>query len=117
MLARHVRKASGVYAARHAAVLAALASAEGLEVVPSSAGLHVCARLPEAAVGTGRRVVVAARRDGVAIEALGAYYLTEQASASAVEGLVVGYGAVAVGRLDEGLGRLLRVLRRETTVS
>lgn len=117
MLARHVRKASAVYAARHAAVLAALGSVDGLEVVPSSAGLHGCVRLPQASAGSGRRVVVAARRDGVAVEALGGYYLTEQASASAVEGVVVGYGAVADARLDEGLRRLVRVLRRETAVS
>ena len=34
----------------------------GLELVPSSAGLHVCARLPAARPGDGRRVVAAARR-------------------------------------------------------
>jgi GntR family transcriptional regulator/MocR family aminotransferase len=120
MLARHVRKASGVYAKRQAAVLAALATVELVSVVPSSAGLHVCAQLPAAGRGTGRRVVASARRLGVAVEALDAYYRTEQGSGSpttAVEGLAVGYGAVADDRLAEGLRRLVRVLRRETTVS
>jgi GntR family transcriptional regulator/MocR family aminotransferase len=115
MLARHVRRASTVYAARHAAVLAGLATVDGLAMVPSTAGLHVCARLPGARVGTGRRVAAAARRDGVVIEALAAYDVAEQASTS--EGVVVGYGAVADGRLDEGMRRLVRALRRETAVS
>ncbi|MEP6648293.1 MAG: PLP-dependent aminotransferase family protein [Lapillicoccus sp.] len=123
MLARHVRKASGVYATRHAAVLAALEPVPGLHVVPSSAGLHVCARLPTARTGDGRRVVSAARRVGVAVESLTDYYWDGQGSASTtstpsgVEGVAVGYGAVADDRLTEGLRRLVRVLRRETTVS
>ena len=121
MLARHVRKASGVYAARHAAVLAALEPVPGLRLVPSSAGLHVCARMPGARPGDGRRVVVAARRVGVTVESLDGYYLGAQGSTSdgtaAREGVVVGYGAVADERLDEGLRRLVRVLRRETAVS
>ncbi len=121
MLARHVRKAANVYAARHAAVLAALAMVPGVHVVPSSAGLHLCARLPGAGPGEGRRVVTAARRLGVAVESLDGYYLGRQGSTSAAaasrEGVVVGYGAVADDRLDEGLRRLVRVLRRETAVS
>jgi GntR family transcriptional regulator/MocR family aminotransferase len=121
MLARHVRKASNVYAGRHAAVLAALGTVPGVYVVRSSAGLHVCARLPGARPGEGRRVVSAARRLGVAVESLDGYYLGAQASTSGAtasrEGVVVGYGAVADDRLDEGLRRLVRVLLRETTVS
>ena len=53
MLARHVRKASNAYARRHVAVLAALEPVPGLRVVPSSAGLHLCARLPGAGPATG----------------------------------------------------------------
>jgi GntR family transcriptional regulator/MocR family aminotransferase len=129
MLARHVRKASSVYAARHAAVVAALGPLPGVDLVPSSAGLHVCARLPEARAGTARRVVAGARRVGVAVEPLADYYREGQDSASAaagsiegsagrsVEGVAVGYGAVADDRLEEGLRRLVRVLRRETAVS
>ena len=121
MLARHVRKASNVYSARHAAVLAVLATVRGVHLIPSSAGLHMCARLPGAASGEGRRVVTAARRLGVAVESLDGYYLGKQGSTSAAtasrEGVVVGYGAVADDRLDEGLRRLVRAFRRETTVS
>ena len=120
-LARHVRKASGVYRERHAAWSPPSSRAPGLELVPSAAGLHVCARLPGGRPGEGRRVVSAARRVGVAVESLDGYCLGAHASASddttAREGVVVGYGAVADDRLAEGLRRLVRVLRRETTVS
>jgi GntR family transcriptional regulator/MocR family aminotransferase len=118
MLARHVRKASTVYARRHGAVLAALASVANLHVVPSSAGLHVCARLPGARDGDGRRVVSAAHRVDVAVESLAAYGLEAHGSTSgngtSCEGVVLGYGAVADDRLDEGLRRLVRVLRATT---
>jgi GntR family transcriptional regulator / MocR family aminotransferase len=118
MLARHVRKASSVYARRRTAVLAALEPVAGLSVVPSSAGLHVCVRMPGGPAGVAQRVVSAARRVGVAVESLNGYYLAGQVSGSTdVEGLAVGYGAVADDRVDEGLRRLVRVLRRETTVS
>ena len=118
MLARHVRKASTVYARRRAAVLAALKPVPGLHVVPSSAGLHVCVRMPGGRPGVAQRVVSAARRGGVAVESLDGYYLAGQGSASTdAEGLAVGYGAVADDRVNEGLRRLVRVLRRETTVS
>ena len=92
MLARHVRKASSVYAARHAAVLAALESVPGVQLVPSSAGLHVCARLPGARPGDGRRVVAAARRLGVAVESLDGYYLGQQGSTSAATAVEGGRG-------------------------
>ena len=60
----------------------------------------------------------AARRVGVAVETVNGDYLAGQGSAStAVEGLAVGYGAVADDRVDEGLRRLVRVVLRETTVS
>ena len=118
MLARHVRKASTVYARRRAAMLAALKPVPGLHAVPSSAGLHVCVRIPGGRPGLAQRVVSAARRSGVAVESLDGYYLAGQGSASAdAEGLAVGYGAIADDRVDEGLRRLVRVLRRETTVS
>jgi GntR family transcriptional regulator/MocR family aminotransferase len=121
MLARHVRKASSVYARRHAAVFTALEPVPGLQVVPSAAGLHVCVRLPTARPGSATRLVTAARRVGVAVEALAAYHRAGQGSGdpadSGAEGLVVGYGAVTDDRIEEGLRRLVRVLRRETTAS
>jgi GntR family transcriptional regulator/MocR family aminotransferase len=133
LLARHVRKASSVYATRHAAVVAALGSLPGVDLVPSSAGLHVCVRLPAAEAGTARRVAAAARRVGVAVEPLAGYYREAQGSPSTAsadgaaetvetaetsrEGVAVGYGAVTDDRIDEGLRRLVRVLRRETAVS
>lgn len=118
MLARHVRKASGVYARRHAAVLAALESVPSVEVFPSAAGLHVSGRFPDARPGQGRAVVKAARRVGVGVESLADSDRAGQTTgSSAVEGVAVGYGAVADDALDEGLRRLVRVLRRGTSVS
>ncbi|MEO7234563.1 MAG: PLP-dependent aminotransferase family protein [Lapillicoccus sp.] len=117
LLARHVRKAAGAYATRHGAVLGALGEVPGVRLVPSTAGLHVCAHLPGAPAGAGRRVVAAARRADVAVEALADYYRDPSAQGSAIEGLVVGYGAVGSGRVDEGLRRLVAVLRREANAS
>lgn len=117
--ARHVRRAAGVYAARHEAVVGALADLPGLQLVPSTAGLHVCVRFPRATTGAGLRVVAAARRQDVAVEALSGYVRgpSEQADgtgdAVGDEGLVVGYGGIPSDRVEEGLRRLGLVLRRE----
>ncbi|WP_430779898.1 PLP-dependent aminotransferase family protein [Actinoplanes sp. G11-F43] len=103
LFARHVRKAGRVYAARHARVAAALAAIPGLDVLESAAGLHVTALLPEPA----GRMVRAARRQGVVVEDLAAYAGEEQ---SAFSGLVVGFGAVADDRIEEGIGVLARLI-------
>ena len=78
MLARHVRKASGVYAARHPPSSPPSRRCPAT-AVPSSAGLHVFARLPAGRPGDGRRVVAAARRLGVAVESLEGYTSTRRA--------------------------------------
>nr|WP_220448201.1 PLP-dependent aminotransferase family protein [Nonomuraea diastatica] len=95
LLARHIRKATREYAARHALVAEALAADERLLPVPSTAGLHLCARL---APGVSVRPA-----PEVAVERLEAYcgYAPAQA------GLVLGYGAIAKDAIPEGL-RLLR---------
>ncbi|GAA3120936.1 aminotransferase class I/II-fold pyridoxal phosphate-dependent enzyme [Nonomuraea salmonea] len=45
LLSRHIRKATREYAARHAMIAEALGADERLLPVPSTAGLHLCARL------------------------------------------------------------------------
>jgi GntR family transcriptional regulator/MocR family aminotransferase len=70
--------------------------------VPSTAGLHLCARLrPDTGVDLGG-VRDRARRLGVAVETLDAYYAGPPQA-----GLVLGYGLISAERIGDGL-RLLR---------
>lgn len=100
-LARHVRKATRVYAERHEIVLATLHRdfASWLDVIPSAAGLHVCTRLrPGAAVDIAAVIEHAASADA-AVESL-ANYCGER---PAQNGLVIGYGGVPTERIEPGL--------------
>ncbi|MFK0247265.1 PLP-dependent aminotransferase family protein [Amycolatopsis azurea] len=101
LLARHVRKATREYSARRGRILAFLRDGlpEVLEVVPSSAGLHLCALVHPHATVTVDSVVPEAARAGVAVESLATYGGTR-------DGLVIGYGLVGSERIDEGLSRL-----------
>ncbi|MCU1417790.1 MAG: GntR family transcription regulator fused with aminotransferase, partial [Schumannella sp.] len=55
--AAHMRRARRTYRARHAALAEGLHSrADRLTLLPSSAGLHLCAEIPDAAPGTAGRV-------------------------------------------------------------
>ncbi|MFI6324726.1 PLP-dependent aminotransferase family protein [Nonomuraea sp. NPDC050556] len=95
LLARHVRKATKVYGARHAAIV------DGLEgLVPSAAGLHVCVMRDDVDHA-------ALRAAGVAVEPLESYY----AGPPDRKGLVLGYGRIPLERIREGL----RLLTRSTT--
>jgi len=108
-LARHVRRARREYASRHRRVVATLRRdfADWLDLVPSVAGLHVCARIKPGSTIEPAEVVRRARESGVAIQAL-AYFCAEPPPQS---GLVIGYGAVDPDKIDEGLCRLATVLR------
>jgi GntR family transcriptional regulator/MocR family aminotransferase len=102
LLSRHIRRMSREYAARHARVVAALGRDFGafLRPVPSAAGLHVAA-LARPGVDVVRAADRAAER-GVAIRTLSYFGEGEDAP----DGLVIGYGAIPVERVDEGLRRL-----------
>lgn len=101
LLARHVRKATREYSVRRDRILAFMRDElrDVLEVVPSSAGLHLCAPVAPHATVTVDGVIEAATRAGVAVESLASYGGTRG-------GLVIGYGLVGVDRIDEGLARL-----------
>ncbi len=111
--ARHVRRAARVYAARRERVVAAVQGplADLLELVPSSAGLHVCARLRSGDVALVGAVVDAARAEGIAVESLAAYCAEPPAQA----GFVLGYGAAPSATLDGALAAFEAVLRRGTS--
>ncbi|TWP53373.1 PLP-dependent aminotransferase family protein [Lentzea tibetensis] len=87
-LARHVRKATKVYAARHERVVAAVERLPWLRLVPSAAGLHVCALADSPVVS---------RDPAVVVEPLSRY--------RGGNGVVIGFGAVGLDRIDEGLSR------------
>ncbi|CAM3427309.1 PLP-dependent aminotransferase family protein [Kibdelosporangium persicum] len=103
LLARHVRKATREYAARHELISATLRREfDWLTVVPSSAGLHLCARTEFDPVG----VVARAREAGVGVQALADF-----CAGAPQHGIVLGYGGIQVPQIPDGL-RLLGAARR-----
>ncbi|HWE90006.1 MAG TPA: PLP-dependent aminotransferase family protein [Pseudonocardiaceae bacterium] len=113
LLARHIRKATREYAARHERITTTLRAdfADWLDVVPSTAGLHVCTRLARPAnVDLGEtvdlsEVVSRARESGVAVESLADY-----CDGPGQPGLVLGYGAIAEADIAAGLRRLRNLM-------
>jgi GntR family transcriptional regulator/MocR family aminotransferase len=105
LLARHIRKMRGEYQTRHEHIGRVLARdfAGLLELVPSAAGLHLSALLPEGA--DDRAVVRRAREAGVGLLALSQFFASAPRS-----GLVLGYGAIPRTRIEEGLARLRRAI-------
>ncbi|GAA2362532.1 PLP-dependent aminotransferase family protein [Streptomyces cuspidosporus] len=106
LLARHIRRMRQEYAARHELLTAALAGAyaDRVEVVPSSAGLHVTAYATGDLAEPARLAELAARAraSGVAL-----YTLPEVAMCGSVRpGLVFGYGAIAAPDIGPALRRL-----------
>jgi GntR family transcriptional regulator/MocR family aminotransferase len=108
LLARHIRRATREYAARHDRITAALARdfTDWLRVVPSAAGLHLCAH----ATGTSDdldRVLALAADAGVGVGALAG----SDGGAPARPGVVIGYGAVDPTLIDEGMAVLAASFR------
>jgi GntR family transcriptional regulator / MocR family aminotransferase len=105
-LSRHVRKMSHVYRARfiHLASLLADEFAGRLQVVPSVAGLHLCALTPDMSVDETVSVFERAAAGGVALNPL-SQYTADPARKAAQTGFVIGYGAIPIERIEEGLRR------------
>ncbi|HEX6054764.1 MAG TPA: PLP-dependent aminotransferase family protein, partial [Intrasporangium sp.] len=104
----HVRRASRVYGERRSQLLAELSRLDDvLEVVPSVAGLHVCAHFRDQTVDD-RSVVAEAARHGVRVEALTPRYFEQPP----VQGLVMGIGTIEVGAIQDAARRLSRALPR-----
>ncbi|GAA3622394.1 PLP-dependent aminotransferase family protein [Nonomuraea rosea] len=94
LLARHIRKATREYAARHALIAETLAGDDRLDLIPSTAGLHLCARL---CPGVSVRPM-----PGLAVERLEAYCGENPAQ----PGIVLGYGAITQEAIPGGLRQL-----------
>jgi GntR family transcriptional regulator/MocR family aminotransferase len=104
--ARHLRKMSATYRARHELLTNGLARdfADQLEVIRSAAGLHVTATARTASVELLNNVARRASDAGVEVQQLAAFALNPPAR----PGLVLGYGAIATSHIEEGLRRLRR---------
>jgi GntR family transcriptional regulator/MocR family aminotransferase len=102
--ARHVRRMNRIYHARHEKIVEILVRdfADLLEVIPSSAGLHISAF----ARGPDRDDIPATRQRAaeadVAVQDLGRMAHEPPGR----PGLLLGYGAIATSRIAEGLRRL-----------
>jgi GntR family transcriptional regulator/MocR family aminotransferase len=101
LLGRHVRNARREYEARRDRLLAAIARELGdrVEVVPTAAGLHLTAFLRDDL--DDHAVVSRARELDVALSPLSRFY-----AARPKRGLVIGFGAVAYAKIDEGVRRI-----------
>jgi GntR family transcriptional regulator/MocR family aminotransferase len=98
LLARHIRKTTREYAARHELIVASIEKDfSWLSLVPSAAGLHLCAR---STVDVGP-IVDRARLDGVGVQALADFCAGEPQ-----RGVVIGYGGIQLSEIPEGLRRL-----------
>jgi GntR family transcriptional regulator/MocR family aminotransferase len=105
--AAHVRRAGRVYRTRRALLLAGLARFDDiLDVVPTVAGLHVCALFRDVE-SDDHAVVERAAAAGVRVEALSGRYLEQPAR----PGLVLGLGGIDAEAIPYALARLERALR------
>ena len=99
--ARHIRRARKVYEMRHRAVAESITRHldDNFRVVRATVGLHVCA----IAEGLSASDIhfAAARTAEVRVDELARY-----SAGSPIPGLLLGYGAIPVERIDEGIRRL-----------
>ena len=109
-LAKHIRRASREYAARHQRVVETLRRdfRRWLEVIPSSAGLHVAARVAADASLDLERIVARAQIAGVRVYPLSRFCRAP----GGPQGLVIGYGVIPSAKIVEGLRRLRECFAR-----
>jgi GntR family transcriptional regulator / MocR family aminotransferase len=107
-LARHVQRTRRIYQQRreHIAHFLDGPLAATLKRIPSAAGLHISALLHDPKASEDE-IVRMARRAGIAINGLAQFH----ASPPTRRGLVIGYGAIPLERLDEAMTRLSSVMK------
>ena len=107
LLARHVRKMRSEYSSRHERVLQVLAGqGDWLRPIESAAGMHLTALLPQGRHLSAEEVLERTDGSGVAVNALSAFY----AGNVTQSGLVLGYGAIPLHEIENGLNLLRRLL-------
>jgi GntR family transcriptional regulator / MocR family aminotransferase len=107
LLARHIRKMRSEYKRRHERVLQVLAEQDDwLLPVKSAAGMHLTALLPQGRRLPARAVLQRTDGSGVAVSSLSAFY----AGRPTQSGLVLGYGAIPLPDIEQGLHLLRRAL-------
>ena len=106
-LAAQLRRTTRTYAARRAALLAALADIDELEVVPSVAGLRIATRFRDPSVDD-RAVCQALAASGVGVEPLSPRYVDGRPA----PGLVVGFGRIDADRIPGAVSILAGVIRQ-----
>ncbi len=105
-LGRHIRKMRNEYLSRHELISTTLGKEfPELSVIPSEAGLHLSALAPESTVDGVDETVATARTLGVAVTALSPFAVAEPRT-----GYIIGYGAIALPDIAEGLRRLRTAL-------
>jgi GntR family transcriptional regulator/MocR family aminotransferase len=102
--ARHIRRAARVYRKRHEMVVAAVKHdfTDHLEIIPSATGLHVAARARRASAEQIDAVVCRAAQAEVAVQRLSSF----AGGGIAGAGMVLGFGAIPLEQIQEGLRRL-----------
>ncbi|HEX7676620.1 MAG TPA: hypothetical protein VF713_00735, partial [Thermoanaerobaculia bacterium] len=98
------RKMRRAYADRHDRILQTLTADFGkwLMPVPSVTGMHLAATLRSRSVRLEHEIAKSALAEGVAFDRLSNYCTSEHPQT----GVVLGYGAIAASKIDEGLRRL-----------
>jgi GntR family transcriptional regulator / MocR family aminotransferase len=109
LLARHIRRVVRIYQERRDRLIDALERhcAGELEPLPSSAGLHLGAFTRDRRRDTddlARRALAM----GVAVQSLSAFYQSRKRA-----GLALGYGAIPVSKIEEGIRRLAACMARD----
>ncbi len=108
LLARHIRRMRGEYESRHERHLQVLAGqGDWLRPIECAAVMHLTAVLPRDRYLSPQDELERTHGSGVAVNSLSAFY----AGSATRSGLVLGYGAVPLQKIEDGL-QLLRRLPR-----
>jgi GntR family transcriptional regulator/MocR family aminotransferase len=104
LLAQHIRRMRRVYADRHERIVQILTHdfRARLMPLPSTGGLHLAALLTDRSGATDQAVAERAHAAGVSVLPLSYHHIATQRR----PGLLLGYGAIASDRIEEGLRRL-----------